>query len=383
MPLEAHPFAGGPRRILAAIALIAVVLFSLPRGAAADSPPATLTPIGGAIRLDHALGVKEDRAAGGAMLSIPLSPILSFELRALGTSSPGREANPALDLVDVGGNFTWFWDPDLPVTPFLTMGAGELRLNDQSRFAGNGGAGFLMRFSDYLGFRLDARDVFFRVPAAENGTWRQNLEASAGISFFLGNAPRPLADRRPEDSIHDEAEHTAGDGDADHGHDRDADRAGRFDDGFGFGTDAWARFDRERAEQATHLNRAVIAAREEELRDTGMIRLEGVRFEPESDQSLDEVGDVLRRWPELRIEIGAYTDSREFGASERDLTRLRARAVRDYLLRRFPDLSAGAITARGYGDSAPIADNRTEHGRDLNRRIEIRALNREALGKGR
>ena len=60
-----------------------------------------------------------------------------------------------------------------------------------------------------------------------------------------------------------------------------------------------------------------VIERETELLDTGMIRLQDINFEtakatllPESYPVLDIVGQVLSRWPDLRIEVGGHTDSR-------------------------------------------------------------------------
>ena len=130
----------------------------------------------------------------------------------------------------------------------------------------------------------------------------------------------------------------------------------------------------------------VVSSKETELLETGMIRLQDVNFDTgratlrnESQATLDEVGNILARWPDLRVEIGGHTDSRGAPARNLALSRARAQAVLAYLLDKFPELDASHYTTAGYGSTRPIADNRTELGREKNRRVEFKVLNKEAL----
>jgi len=107
--------------------------------------------------------------------------------------------------------------------------------------------------------------------------------------------------------------------------------------------------------------------------------LEGVHFEldsatldPDSRHILDEVATSLLAWPEVRVEVGGYTDSSGNDAYNLDLSRRRAEAVRDYLVAR--GVSSSRLEAHGYGESDPIADNATAEGRARNRRVELERL---------
>jgi len=131
-----------------------------------------------------------------------------------------------------------------------------------------------------------------------------------------------------------------------------------------------------------------VSVKETELLETGMIRLQDVEFDtgkaiiaPESYGALDDVGSILVRWPQLRIEIGGHTDSRGTDAKNQKLSEARAKAVLDYLTNKFPELNAGQFTTVGYGESKPIATNTTALGRAKNRRVEFKVLNKEALRK--
>ena len=129
-----------------------------------------------------------------------------------------------------------------------------------------------------------------------------------------------------------------------------------------------------------------VSEKETELLDTGMIRLQDVNFDTakatikeESFKVLDEVGNILVRWPELRIEIGGHTDSRGSDAYNQKLSDERAKSVLDYLLQKFPELKADQFSSKGYGESQPIASNRTQLGMAKNRRVEFKVLNRDVL----
>jgi OOP family OmpA-OmpF porin len=129
-----------------------------------------------------------------------------------------------------------------------------------------------------------------------------------------------------------------------------------------------------------------IRMRETELLDTGMIRLHDVNFEtakadilPESRKALDVVGEVLSKWPQLKIEVGGHCDSRGSDAYNLTLSRQRVASVRTYLLERFPRLEATQLTAKGYGESLPLMPNTSPENMAQNRRVEFTVLNKEIL----
>jgi OmpA-OmpF porin, OOP family len=128
--------------------------------------------------------------------------------------------------------------------------------------------------------------------------------------------------------------------------------------------------------------------RETELLDTGMIRLQNVNFEtakatllPESYPTLDVVGMVLSRWPQLRIEVGGHTDSRGANAYNQKLSEARAKSVLDYLTGKFPDLKPEQFTVKGYGESKPLVPNSNALNMAKNRRVEFKVLNKDVLKK--
>ena len=110
------------------------------------------------------------------------------------------------------------------------------------------------------------------------------------------------------------------------------------------------------------------------------LKLEGVRFDNdsdvlrhESDAILDEATATLKRYPEFKVEVAGYTDSRGSSEHNLDLSSRRAKAVMDYFIAH--GISADRLSAKGYGDANPIANNYLEEGRMKNRRVDLRPLN--------
>jgi OOP family OmpA-OmpF porin len=115
------------------------------------------------------------------------------------------------------------------------------------------------------------------------------------------------------------------------------------------------------------------------LFEKGELVLEGVSFKSGSDQLtdesrvvLDEVAESLKAWPDVKVEIGGYTDSQGAAAGNLALSQKRAESVRRYLVA--AGVSAFQLEAKGYGEANPIADNGTAEGRAQNRRVELKRL---------
>lgn len=89
-----------------------------------------------------------------------------------------------------------------------------------------------------------------------------------------------------------------------------------------------------------------------------------------SSDLLDKLADVIRQCPEAKVEIGGHTDATGSTSYNQALSERRAVAVRDALIARGAD--AANLTAVGYGESRPIADNNTREGRARNRRTEFK-----------
>jgi outer membrane protein OmpA-like peptidoglycan-associated protein len=104
--------------------------------------------------------------------------------------------------------------------------------------------------------------------------------------------------------------------------------------------------------------------------------LEGVNFDfdksdirPEDHAKLDQDVATLKEWGDIKVEVAGHTcnigtDDYNLGLSQR-----RAESVRNYLIDK--GIPADRLTAKGYGESQPVADNATNEGRIQNRRVEL------------
>jgi outer membrane protein OmpA-like peptidoglycan-associated protein len=93
---------------------------------------------------------------------------------------------------------------------------------------------------------------------------------------------------------------------------------------------------------------------------------------PASELEIDKLAKLLFLNPSLRIELGGHTDNVGNDAANLKLSDQRANAVRERLIAK--GIEGGRITAKGYGETKPVAPNDTEAGRAQNRRTEVRVL---------
>ncbi|MEE9344448.1 MAG: OmpA family protein [Methylococcales bacterium] len=95
-------------------------------------------------------------------------------------------------------------------------------------------------------------------------------------------------------------------------------------------------------------------------------------IDTQSNALLEQLVEVARGCPNARIEIGGHTDSQGSQAYNRKLSTRRAQAVIRYLSAH--GIGLNRLSAVGYGELSPIADNQKIEGRAKNRRIEFKVL---------
>jgi OmpA-OmpF porin, OOP family len=89
-----------------------------------------------------------------------------------------------------------------------------------------------------------------------------------------------------------------------------------------------------------------------------------------SFKGLDEVTQILKDNPDLKLSIDGHTDNVGADAFNQKLSENRANAVRNYFVKK--DIDASRLTAAGHGKTQPAADNKTSAGRAKNRRVEMK-----------
>ena len=90
---------------------------------------------------------------------------------------------------------------------------------------------------------------------------------------------------------------------------------------------------------------------------------------PVSDPALDRLATLLKANAMVTVQIQSFTDDRGQPANNLALSQRRANAVRSALIAR--GVAPIQLTAAGFGEARPVADNTTESGRTRNRRIEL------------
>jgi outer membrane protein OmpA-like peptidoglycan-associated protein len=118
--------------------------------------------------------------------------------------------------------------------------------------------------------------------------------------------------------------------------------------------------------------RGLIVSMSDVLFDTGKYSLK-----PGAREKLAKVAGILIAYPGLNIEVGGYTDNVGGDAMNQTLSENRAGSVRDYLVNQ--GVSTGSVSAKGFGNTSPVASNDNSAGRQQNRRVEL-LVSGDAIG---
>jgi len=118
--------------------------------------------------------------------------------------------------------------------------------------------------------------------------------------------------------------------------------------------------------------RGLIVSMSDVLFDTGMYSLK-----PGAREKLAKVAGILIAYPSLEIQVGGYTDNVGGDEMNQKLSENRAGTVRDYLVG--AGVATNSVTAKGFGNSEPVASNDNSAGRQENRRVEL-VVSGDAIG---
>lgn len=138
-----------------------------------------------------------------------------------------------------------------------------------------------------------------------------------------------------------------------------------------------ARAEAERVKMRTELARQLnmVLATRESARGL-IVNMSDVLFDtarytlkPLAREKLARIAGIIQTSPGLKIEVEGHTDSTGSEAFNQKLSEQRADAVRSYLVSQ--GIEAGSVTARGFGQAQPAADNSSAAGRQANRRVEL------------
>jgi NitT/TauT family transport system substrate-binding protein len=125
-----------------------------------------------------------------------------------------------------------------------------------------------------------------------------------------------------------------------------------------------------------------LAARPASAQDRAIINKEiQIHFTPGSDEImagsyfvLDALGETMTSFGNTYLRVEGNTDSTGSPTANMTLSERRALAVKNYVLKNFPNIQAARFQTIGRGSANPVADNTTEAGRQLNRRTDIKVV---------
>src|SRR5690242_12289200 len=92
-------------------------------------------------------------------------------------------------------------------------------------------------------------------------------------------------------------------------------------------------------------------------------------IKPESQPIIDQIVELLKANPTLKISVEGHTDNVGTPATNKTLSENRATSVRNALIA--AGTAAARLTSKGFGQDKPVAENESEEGRAKNRRVEI------------
>jgi outer membrane protein OmpA-like peptidoglycan-associated protein len=118
--------------------------------------------------------------------------------------------------------------------------------------------------------------------------------------------------------------------------------------------------------------RGLIISMSDVLFDTGRYSLK-----PGAREKLAKIAGILIAYPSLNIEVGGYTDNVGGDDMNQKLSENRAGAVRDYLVQE--GVLTNSVSAKGFGNTLPVASNDSSSGRQENRRVEL-VVSGDAIG---
>lgn len=301
----------------------------------------------------------------GARLGWGFAPRLAAEAELVWLPTEDRMSGADATVLGYRGHLIGYMADALPVPvrPFLVVGAGWLAvdgggaLGDDTDFTYHWGGGVRWEANDWLAVRADARHIL--APDVGHNGVANDLELTAGIALRFdpmptGSAPRPRArdERLPPPAVQRI--------------ENDSDRDGLAD-----------------AVDDCPTESEVVNNHEDDdgCPDRVLIEVDGIGFRPGSFDVtpasipiLERAIAMLKESPTWRVAIEGHTSSDGDRYDNLALSKERADAVAAYLVSR--GIAAERITTRGYGPDKPIANDRTAAGREKNRRIEFRIVDR-------
>ena len=297
------------------------------------------------------------------------------------------------------------------VAPFVLVGAGAMGISTHPLVLGKDidpavhwGGGVKLYLHRYIALRLEGRHILAAKQATQN-SFTSHAEFLAGLSFTLGRAkplpePPPDPDRDKDGFLNerDDCPDTPGVS-PDGCPPRDTDKDGFVDtedacpyeagvepdgcpirdqDGDGIPDTVDKCVTKPETDNGFEDEDGCPDEIPEPVREWSGV-IEGIEFEFDSAEitaaskpTLDRAIDVLKDYPDIRIEIVGHTDNEGTVEHNLELSKARAESVKQYLVD--GGIGEDRLETRGAGHKEPRASNDTEEGRAKNRRTEFKII---------
>jgi OmpA-OmpF porin, OOP family len=359
--------------LVAAAALLTAVFLG---DAAAQMRPGafTLSPMGGGYLYDDSVDSDDPRDLMhfGRTLSLGLGYQFTRSLAAeLMFSYIHTDADVCCSDDDVYAylprlSLLYHFNPDGKFVPYVSAGGGYLFMDDDNLAPGeiddtiivNGGVGAKLFLTENLALRGDVQ--YYR--GIEDST--DDFSFQAGLVFQMGGAKKKIEAEPCIDSDND-------------GVCDDVDRCpdtppGVRVDEFGCPIKSEPYDVMERGQEETDVvvveERDVVAiAAPESMEVTVYFEFDRTNIKELYHKRLADLADFMREYPDIAASIGGHTDSVGGESYNMALSRDRARAVRDFMVRNH-GIAADRFELVGYGETRPAVPNDTPENRALNRR---------------
>lgn len=93
-------------------------------------------------------------------------------------------------------------------------------------------------------------------------------------------------------------------------------------------------------------------------------------IDPSCDKTMTAIAAIMTDYPGFHVQVDGHTDNIGNQEANKKLSQDRAEAVVKYLVEK-KNIEAKRLSAKGFGDSQPIADNKTKKGQAKNRRVDF------------
>ncbi len=350
----------------------------------------TLSPMVGYHKIDDALDLENSEVYG---LGFGYNYTPEWTIEADFRFTPTEvEDTKTIDVniwsVSLGG--LYHFNPQDKFNPYLSLGAGfisydfERSSHDDEDAFGYYGGGFKYALSESADLRLDLRHILDyrsdnRGAVHDDSDWRHHLQTMLGVSFNFGGSAAPVIKKAAVPMVQEAP--------ADSDQDRVFDPQDQCPDtapgvrvdsvGCPADTDGDGVADFKDAcidtPQGTKVDQYGCPEGVEEVASlTLQIRFgfDKADVTPFHFAELKRAASFIKQYPMYQVVVEGHTDSQGAAWYNQKLSQRRAESVRDALINKY-GLAAGQVSATGYGQSQPFADNNSEETLAKNRRVEI------------